>query len=251
MLKSSVEEVRMLSRCIHLLLSVWIPEPLVGELRREFDLGRIRWGNRHLPWRRRRYYRFGGMKNLKVHLGSFDLPLPGWVNVDCSPSYQLDLLGDIRDPLPFGTGNAELILMEHVLEHFRPYTEAADLLRECRRILAPGGCLFLSVPDGEKAAKAYVSNDPWLTSYINSDPSRVDMIEKKAALDTPMEALNEIARQSGDHRFMYDFETLALQLRKAGFQDIRRSSYAVGFPSRLKVGKPDREEESLCVEAFA
>lgn len=240
----------LLRRCARILLCIWIPHPMLGELYREFQLGRIRWGNRHLPWKKRRYHRFRGQRNLKLHLGSFDQRLAGWVNHDCSPSYAVDLVGDLRDPLPFDAGSVELILLEHVLEHLRPYTDSPAFLKECHRVLAPGGCLFISVPDGEKAARCYLSRDPWLLDSVNSPDWRVRMNEKGGVLATPMEALNEIARQSGDHRFLYDFETLSLQLREAGFKTIQRSSYAAGFPAKLKVGKPWREEESLCVEAF-
>jgi SAM-dependent methyltransferase len=49
------------------------------------------------------------------------------------------------DALPFGDGEFALVTMKHVLEH-TPDPRAA--LREVRRVLRPGGAVFIAVPHG-------------------------------------------------------------------------------------------------------
>ena len=47
--------------------------------------------------------------------------------------------------LPFAGRSFDLVICHHSLEHFR---DAADAIREIRRVLKPQGRLFVSVPDG-------------------------------------------------------------------------------------------------------
>lgn len=46
----------------------------------------------------------------------------------------------------FESGSAEIIVLHHVLEHFG-CGEGAGMLRECYRVLQPGGSLLVFVPD--------------------------------------------------------------------------------------------------------
>jgi SAM-dependent methyltransferase len=50
-----------------------------------------------------------------------------------------------RDPLPFPDSSFDVVLFTEVLEHFERHPEPA--LRECRRVLRPGGCLVLTTPN--------------------------------------------------------------------------------------------------------
>jgi len=49
------------------------------------------------------------------------------------------------DPLLFPDSSFDLVLFTEVLEHFERHPEPA--LRECRRVLRPGGCLVLTTPN--------------------------------------------------------------------------------------------------------
>jgi ubiquinone/menaquinone biosynthesis C-methylase UbiE len=69
--------------------------------------------------------------------------LPGFLNVDAygKPDYAWDLE---EFPYPWEDNSADEIVMNHVLEHIQPWWEAFN---ECVRILKPGGCLYINVPD--------------------------------------------------------------------------------------------------------
>lgn len=77
------------------------------------------------------------MRRLNFGAGQNCLPAP-WENFDIET--------DIRKPLPFPIGCAQFILAEHVIEHV-PFSEGLFFLRECMRILQPGGVLRLAFPD--------------------------------------------------------------------------------------------------------
>jgi len=55
-----------------------------------------------------------------------------------------DMQRDANEPLPFGDGVLSGILMLDVLEHL---DEPLNVLRECYRVLRPGGWIALSVPN--------------------------------------------------------------------------------------------------------
>lgn len=77
------------------------------------------------------------MRRLNFGAGQNRLPAP-WENFDIET--------DIRKPLPFPIGHAQFILAEHVIEHVT-FSEGLFFLRECMRILQPGGVLRLAFPD--------------------------------------------------------------------------------------------------------
>ena len=80
-------------------------------------------------------------RHLKLHLACGDRLLPDWVNIDLVPMADLRL--DLRDPLPLPDGCAQLIYASHYLEHLDYRREVPPFLKECHRLLEPGGVLRL------------------------------------------------------------------------------------------------------------
>jgi SAM-dependent methyltransferase len=80
-----------------------------------------------------------------------------WIFVDWKDAdYVTDL---VKNPeLPFGDRSQKLIYSAHLIEHLpQPALEA--LLRECCRVLAPGGRIRIECPDAEKLASLYRRSD--------------------------------------------------------------------------------------------
>jgi predicted SAM-dependent methyltransferase len=64
--------------------------------------------------------------------------LEGWINHDSD--------ADIRGRLPYEDGVADWVFIEHGLEHVNSH-EGLAFMRECHRILKPGGVLRVCVPE--------------------------------------------------------------------------------------------------------
>lgn len=91
-----------------------------------------------------------------LNLGCGQCSRPGWLNVDFIPSAP-DVLGyDLRLGIPFADDTFDVVYHSHILEHFSK-ERAAFFLRECLRVLRPGGLLRVVVPDLENIARAYLA----------------------------------------------------------------------------------------------
>lgn len=95
------------------------------------------------------------MENLLINLGCGNTYHSDWVNIDFSPR-QPDLLGyDLCREIPFPDETFMVVYHSHLLEHL-PKKMALPFLKECFRVLRPGGVLRLAVPDMEGIARAYL-----------------------------------------------------------------------------------------------
>ncbi len=141
----------------------------------------------------------------KLNLGSgqrkFGAP---WINVDSQRKWEPDVVDDAGHYLGmFRDGEGvEMICLHHVLEHYG-CGEADSLLRECRRVLVPGGSLLVFVPD--------------LTELVNA--------WWKGRIDTQIFLTNLYGAYMGDeadrHRWGMTHQTLKATLKLAGFQNVQ------------------------------
>ncbi len=90
-----------------------------------------------------------------INLGCGHRFHPDWVNVDIDPSDPAVTACDLSQPLPFAEGNFDVVYHSNVLEHIRR-EQATGFLRECGRILKPGGILRVAVPDLERICSLYL-----------------------------------------------------------------------------------------------
>ncbi|MBF0176403.1 MAG: methyltransferase domain-containing protein [Magnetococcales bacterium] len=149
---------------------------------------------------------------------------------------------DIRRKLPFKTGQISGIFAEHVLEHLDQREDMPKTLSECYRILCPGGVMRIIVPDTERFLRAYVLEDPVLWDQLGWARLPEDM-------PTPMHMINHIFHQNGEHLFGYDFASLQLVLRQAGFASITRQSFGSSLDPRLAIDRSEHRAYSLYVDA--
>lgn len=94
---------------------------------------------------------------MRLNVGSGQRPFkPPFVNVDVNPKWRPDVVADGASMPMFDDGSAEIIVLHHVLEHFG-CGEAGGVVRECHRILAPGGSLLVFVPDMAALVRAWIA----------------------------------------------------------------------------------------------
>lgn len=73
---------------------------------------------------------------------------PGFTGMDKRNVKGVDIVHDIENlPWPIKSGECDIVLMSHVMEHIKPWL-TIDVMDECWRCLAPGGQLWISMPYG-------------------------------------------------------------------------------------------------------
>ena len=161
--------------------------------------------------------RYRGKVGLKLQLGSGPNPKPGWVNIDLFCPADLSL--DIRETLPFDDSSCSVIYSEHVFEHLAYPVETGQLLRESLRVLEPGGLFSVGVPDTEWPLRAFVQGeDEYFQISLESG-------SHPPWCTTRMHQINYHFRQGTEHKYAWDYETLAEVLQSSGFADVKRREF--------------------------
>jgi predicted SAM-dependent methyltransferase len=230
------------------LLGRVLPRHVVAPLRFELHAARVRLGARAVERRLR------GGRGLRVNLGCGDQGKPGWVNVDLYAAPGVNCLYDCRKRLPFADGAVVAIFCEHFFEHLDFTEEVPFFLDHCRRVLEPGGVLRIVVPDFERYLRAYVEGG-WdelaRIRPLEGGPEARHDPHVGCTYRARMELLNVVFRQAYQHKFAWDFETLAMLLERHGFREIERRSYGESRMPEICLDHPARASESLYVEAIA
>jgi predicted SAM-dependent methyltransferase len=152
----------------------------------------------------------------KLNLGCGPNPKRGWINIDLFDS-RADLRLDLREPWPFANNSISYIYSEHVFEHFELQEEVPHFLSEAHRLLQSGGIFDMGIPDTEWPLQGY--GDPGHPYWPFSQTVHPEWCE------TQLDHLNYHFRQGTEHKYAWDYETLARTLRRFGFTNISRREF--------------------------
>jgi len=153
----------------------------------------------------------------KLQIGGGWRVLGGWLNAD------IELAGgvfhmDATRPFPLDDGEFGYVFSEHMIEHI-DYADAASMLRECHRVLQPGGVIRIVTPN--LAALVALLSEP--RSGVQQAYYEYFIQEHLPAGHPPTDAaLANAFMRSWGHRFIYDEPTLRLSLEAAGFGQVVR-----------------------------
>ncbi len=144
----------------------------------------------------------------------------GWLILDMLRG--CDLYWDFRRRLPFPDGSVQQIYSSHFLEHLT-FAQGQRHLKECHRVLAPGGTLSVCVPSAKPYLEAYCSGKPLdYKTWIKYEPAWNDT--------TPIDVVNYIAYMDevdfivlkhAAHQYLFDEDNLLKVLEHAGFNNVR------------------------------
>lgn len=217
-----------------------------------------------------------------LHLGCGLCQPDGWINVDGSwnawlaahprlkqlarrlpfvPQNQLDiswrsdiLIHDLRRPLPFADASMQVVYSSHTIEHLYR-TQALQLLRECYRVLKPGGVTRHVVPDLLARARYYVSHfdqdRPDGTAQADGFINDLLITQEAPVRRNSIYRLYRTFTSFGPHKWMYDGHSLSALLREAGFVSVEIKGLHDSRIERIQdVELPLRVENSVgvCVE---
>ncbi|HPA21371.1 MAG TPA: methyltransferase domain-containing protein [Verrucomicrobiae bacterium] len=210
-----------------------------------------------------------------LNLGSGPFVLPGWLSIDFSISARLSrfsllraisvrvgkwpegiLCYDLAKPLPFPPCGVDAIFSSHTLEHLQ-LRKAAELVKDCYRILARGGILRIIVPDGTNSVLRGQCSPISLESLF--DGSVFDSRPDLAAINNygdgvkPWELRFPFLSWLSVHyhRWAYDEASLRAVFEWAGFRDVlRKGCHDSRIPDIEVLEDPSRNNEfALCLEA--
>jgi predicted SAM-dependent methyltransferase len=132
-----------------------------------------------------------------LNLGGGNVLFDRWLTADVVP--RADVYMNVTQPLPLPDASVDVVYSEEVIEHI-PLERGRAMLRECLRVLKPGGWLRLTTPS-------------------------LDYFARRAlAAPEHVAGINDIFYQH-EHRHIYSEAELRNELAAAGFVNLRASSY--------------------------
>jgi predicted SAM-dependent methyltransferase len=203
----------------------------------------------------------------KLHLGCGLTTPTGWLNVD--GSWQVILarrpvlkgvlvkLGiltssqaaipwsphvmrlNLTRPLPFESEYFQAVYSSHTLEHLY-HEDALHLLKECHRVLKPGGICRAVVPDLESMVDRYRQ-----AKAANNADAGTKLMEELLVHDKQLKrgwiGLAYRLTAFHQHKWMYDASSLQRLFETAGFKKVRRADYHdSGIAGIAEVEDPSR-----------
>jgi predicted SAM-dependent methyltransferase len=93
-------------------------------------------------------------KGLKVHIGSGNIDLKGWINIDGRDFDHIHIVSDNLDLNEFSNNAISEIYMCHIIEHVS-FADVENIFRQFYKKLSVGGVLRISVPDFRVIADVY------------------------------------------------------------------------------------------------
>lgn len=196
------------------------------------------------------------IQDKRLHLGCGSITPDGWINLDGSwnawlakyptlrklfkrlsvlPDGLLDtnwtsniLVHDVRKKLPFKDNYFSAIYASHLLEHLY-FDEAERLLKECQRILSPGGVLRMVVPDLRAIILEYL--DGTSANKLSDSQESIapaDLLNNKLLLRYKNPPTGNIFykiykcfKDIHSHKWMYDADSLSKIFERAGFVSVQ------------------------------
>lgn len=204
--------------------------------------------------------------NVKLNLGCGHITPAGWTNVDYFIGARLmnNPLGrlasrlfrptriswspniyihDLRRPLPWPDGSTDVVYSSHSLEHLE-LAHGRQLLRECHRILGPGGILRIVVPDLEHFVDLYKAGNIEAVDFLD----RLSVFSAMPG-DGPLRRLiGPLVRFP--HKCMYDRNTLLAEVSAAGFEAAPREPFDSAIEDIRQVERADGTVGAVIVEGI-
>lgn len=182
---------------------------------------------------------------MKLHLGCGSTVVPGWQNIDKSPSIVLARIpglrptlariglisraqqeavfppgiirADVRRGLSYPDASAEFVYSSHMIEHLARWQGLA-FLRECFRVLRPGGRVRLATPDLAELVDEYTQEGD-----ADAFMDRVGHFVEQPG--SPTRGLLRRLFTGAAHQWLYDEASLRRLLEEAGFVDVERRAF--------------------------
>ena len=157
---------------------------------------------------------------VKFELGSGSKKgINGWITIDL---YGADINIDLRQSLPIPNLSVDEFFASHFLEHLS-ILELQKFILKCFQQLKLGGKFFIAVPDASLFIQAYNNNENLI--------KKLDTVHEKSYIDnkSSIDQINYIAYMNGEHKHMFDSESLVNLFLSIGFRECTPRQFNKGF----------------------
>lgn len=156
------------------------------------------------------------------------------------------LVRDLRKPLPFPDNSVSVIYASHLLGHLW-LNQADALLRECYRVLKPGGVLRIMVPDLAESVSHYVTKTYKTDEMPNADCFMRDlqMRDMESPVGNIFYRFYIVLKDYRTQKWKFDEESLVWHFKKSGFADAQRMPLHI---SKIPEIESIERNKGLCVE---
>lgn len=212
---------------------------------------------------------------MKLNIGCGQTIIKGWVNADNSfalklskyPLFFLELLFKFKivnksqydfiffarknniqnidaTQLPYDSSSIDVIYSSHMMEHLQR-DDAKTFIKECFRVLKPGGILRLSLPDLKIIVDNYLKhNDADLfIEQLLMEPPKTKKIKHLIKL--------YISGGFREHSWMYDGKSLLKILKEFGFKNSTILKPGdTNIPNEKNLNLYERAKQSFYVEGI-
>ena len=149
---------------------------------------------------------------VKLEIGG-NSPRAGWVVTNVGPTVRNYL--DATAPWPFAAGEVSHVYSDNVIEHITLAMNRA-FFREAFKALQPGGKIRLVTPDLRAHVELYLSGAAALDSAPAKHYRGMGLV-----VEHPIDLARIPVASFGHHTgYLFDFETLKVELEAAGFSDV-------------------------------
>ena len=160
---------------------------------------------------------------LRLEIGGV-VQRPGWVVTNVNAVTKLYL--DATSTWPLEDGSVEYVFSDNVIEHIT-LDQGRAMLAEAARCMIPGGVIRLVTPDIRTHVELYLSGKDPMDSPAGKHYHGMGL-----TVEHPIDLVRIPIGSFGHHvGYVYDFDTLAAELVKAGFHS----------PVRRELGESDHE----------
>lgn len=178
---------------------------------------------------------------MKLNIGSSSCHLDGWINLEYDEKYwrqctfngerispkatrdMPDVFGDATNLKMYCDNYFDEVRSSHVLEHI-PQTKTISTLKEWHRILKPGGCCRVIVPDLSFIINKWINkteNKDWWDVYMNDMGLYCDS-ELKMPFKIEDDALVHIIHLNGHHLNSFTPDLMKFYMETVGFENISK-----------------------------
>lgn len=157
----------------------------------------------------------------KLNLCCGPIRIPGYIGVDiCADA---DISMDLsKEDLPFDDNSQDAVVCISGINYFTR-ARAQEIVCDVHRVLRPGGIVRFGVQDLESIAKRYVEKDVEFFFQKNSEGK--ERFEGVTLGDKFVAWFYGYISAGSPCRYFYDFDSLALLFRTAGFSLVEKKQF--------------------------